>query len=442
MYSNNNITIIFILLILCVSSCTDFLGGDVNRDGDKPSSVPLTAMLPNVQIVLADATGGSFSRFNCLFVQQVEGVERQWSSINQYGITPNRFDAAWQNIYENSLVELNVMQKQAIEGENNHYLGVINVLKAYTLMMATDVWGDIPYTEALKGVEALNPNYDDQETIIYPEIISLLSDAIILFEKDSGPLQPGVEDVYYSGDISKWTKAAYALKSRAHLHLGQYNDALNHALNSFESPDDNLSFVYSTSAASPWFRFNRDRTGDIQFHPTMRDLMLSLNDTDRLEIYSADFSKHDSHPYMIAAFEQELISFREIQFIIAESLIKTGGSASSIREAYLSGISASFREVGLDNDSYITYTSQAVVDPGTGNITLEHIITQKYIGLFVQPEVFSDWRRTGIPALTPVSGSSIPVRWLYSSDEYLFNSNSPSENEVTLFTPKVDWDKD
>ena len=70
----------------------------------------------------------------------------------------------------------------------------------------------------------------------------------------------------------------------------------------------------------------------------------------------------------------------------------------------------------------------------------ELIMTEKYIGMFTQAEGFNDWRRTGIPALTPTSGAQIPRRYHYSSGEYLFNENAPDETAVTLFAPRVGWD--
>lgn len=97
-----------------------------------------------------------------------------------------------------------------------------------------------------------------------------------------------------------------------------------------------------------------------------------------------------SHPYFIAAFKQDLISYREIQFIIVE----TSTDDNEKHTAYLNAIKASFDEVGVSEDDYINYVAQEEIDPGVGNLDKEeHILTQKYIGLFVQPEVFNDLRR-------------------------------------------------
>ena len=138
---------------------------------------------------------------------------------------------------------------------------------------------------------------------------------------------------------------------------------------------------------------------------------------------------------------QDLISYREIQFIIAECLHRTNGSTTAIETAYLKGIKASFAEAGLTEAGYSAYVSQTDINPGGANLELEdHILTQKYIGLFVQPEVFNDLRRNDFPNITPTSGTQIPVRWNYSADELLFNSNAPEDGATNLFTPRVGWD--
>ncbi len=427
-------------LVLTAFSCEDFIGGDFNQDPNKPATVPITGILPQIQISLADTYGGSFSRWNCMFMQQVEGVARQWSGFNQYAILPVQFDAAMDDLYENVLVEIQPIKAEATEQGYNHYLAVAQVIEASMIMMAVDVWGDIPYTEAALGAENFHPVYDDDEAV-YTAAFNLLTSSESLFGQAAGAVAPGSEDLYYGGDVDSWLLAINALQSRYHLHLGEYDDALREAQASFTSRTDNMSYQYgAVPDGGQWFRFNDGRTGDIEFHPTMRELMEGLNDDDRLSIMDVVFTTTD-HPYLIDAYRQDLISYREIQFIIAESAFRLGQSATA-HAAYLNGIGASFEELGFeaDGDEYTSYVAQSAVDPGEGSIDLTHIMTQKYIGLFIQPEVFNDWRRTGIPDLDPVSGQFIPRRWQYGFNEYLYNANAPEEGSVSLFAPRVFWD--
>jgi len=435
--------------ILCLScsflffSCEDFIGGDFNADPNNPIEVPVTSQFPAIQINLADVYGGEFSRNSCIIMQQAEGVARSWNTFYLYtGILPTRFNTVWQNIYENILNEIKLAKANAQKDNFNHHLGVLNILEAYTLMITTDVWDAIPYTEANQGIDNINPNYDSQ-SLIYTAIYQLLDEGVSLLEGESGVTTIGLEDVYYQGDIQRWIKAAHGIKARGLIKDKDYAAAASEVRQSFESSDDNLGYQYpDVNAAAPWYRFNRDRTGDIEFPfgaGTLNNIMESLNDTLRLEIMNQPFSTN--HSYLVANFHQELITYREVQFILAETdfRLNNGGTEEGYN-AYLAGIKGSFDEFGLEETTYNEYISQNAVAPGVGNLTIEHIIHQKYIGLWLCPEVYSDYRRTVFPDITPVSGNFVPVRWQYPATEFLFNENAPLEGSINIFTDKVGWD--
>lgn len=417
-------------------SCESFFNDD-NADPNAPFNVPISAALPSIELTIVDSKGGLFSTFSNMFVQHVEGVGRQWESFNRYDIQPVRVNQTWQQVYENVFVELREVSRKATEGGFNHYLGIAKTLEAYTLMMATDVFGDMPYTEAGLGDENNNPAYDDQTTVLYPAIKSLLTDALSLFNLASGSITPGSDDVLYGGDVDKWKLAVHSILARYYLHIGDNANALAEAKLGFTGRADNMGYSYpGPGNEAPWYGFNDVRQGDVEFHPTMRGIMTGLNDMDRLAVFDQTFD--GSHPYLTDNQREDLISYRELQFIIAE----TSTNDAEKHTAYLNGIKASFEEVGLGTVEYDNYVAQVTIDPGVGNITLTDIMIQKYVGLFVQPESFSDWRRTGIPSLTPpvTSGASQVVRrWLYPENEYLFNSNAPARNDNLMFE-KVDWD--
>ena len=103
--------------------------------------------------------------------------------------------------------------------------------------------------------------------------------------------------------------------------------------------------------------------------------MEGLNDTARLAILDQTFIT--SHPYLTADYDQGLVTYREMQFVIAETLHRTGGSAAEIETAYLNGIKASFEEVGATTFVIGAYVAPASVNPGTGNIKLETYFNSK-----------------------------------------------------------------
>lgn len=438
-----NIKYLFLGLVTLglLASCESFLAeDDINLDPNKPGAVPVNAILPNIEIRLIDVYGGDTARFNTMMAQQVEGVARQWSSFNNYsGLTPNRFDTAWDNYYENILIEVNNMILIANTKGYNHYEGIGKALKAYALMTMTDLWGDIPYTEAALVGDSelnLNPAFDSRASI-YTEVFALLSSANSLLSGSNGGLAVGSDDVIYGGSTAAWLKAIKAVEARAHLHQGNESAALTAAKASFSSPEDNMDYTYNASQQAGWWRFNDGRTGDIEFHPTLRLIMEGLDDDDRLDVLDQTFIT--SHPYLKADMTVALISYREVQFMIAE-LEPTGSAAK--HTAYLQGIQASFNEIGLGETEYNTYVTNTSVDPGVSGLTNNHIMTQKYIGLFGQPQVFNDMRRRNdlepYSNLAPTSGSQLPVRWNYPGDELLFNENASGYVTThSLFSPSI-----
>ena len=429
------ILVVFMMAVLSIS-CEDYFEFD-NSDPNAPLDVTISAAMPSIQLTIVDSYGGLWSNFGNMFIQQVEGVERQWESFNRYDIQPVRFNQSWTQMYENVIVELKVVSQKATDQELNHYLGISKTLEAFTLMMITDVWGDAPYTEAGLGDANQIPAYDDQENIIYPAIRTLLTDALVLFDADSGIVTPGSDDVIYGGDIDLWKLAAHGILARYYLHIGDNVNALAEAKLSINSRADNMGFTYPGAGNdAPWYGFNDVRQGHFEFHPTMEGIMTGLNDTDRLAMMNPTFD--GDHPYLTSNQRVDLLSYREMQFIIAE----TSTDPAEQYTAYQNGIRASFEELGLGDTEYDTYTAQAAISPGAGNLTLENIMTQKYIGMFVQPEAFSDWRRTGLPSLTAVPESTsnvIPRRWFYPENEYLFNESAPARDSELLFK-RVDWD--
>jgi hypothetical protein len=440
--NKNKILSLFLglFLIAGISSCEDYFG-DINVNPNDPVDVPPAVLLPSIQVRIGVTLGGDFSRFASIIMQQAEGVARQWSSINNYSfIVPSNFNTSWRtNTYAGTLADLNALKAKTTEAGYDQYTGVANVLLAYTWMTATDVWGDMPYTEAFQGTEVLQPKFDSQE-FIYGEVFNLLNQADGQLAGSDGGLAVGSEDLVFGGDMAAWQKFAKAVRAKASLHLAEvdpakyYADALNAAGQAMTSSADNavLAFGAGPTESAPWYQFNRDRTGDIQIGTKIDEITASLADP-RGDVYRPNYSDFDAHPFLVAAQNWPFASYTEMKFIEAEALLMTNGAPADVHAAYIEAITSDFAELGIDGSTYIP-----TVDPGEGNVTLEDIITQKYIALHTELEVFNDWRRTGIPSLTPNSGQFVPLRFPYAETEILFNENTPV---VDIYTDKIWWDR-
>lgn len=431
----------FLISILSLSfSCEDFLEG-TNENPNDPVAVSPAALLTPAELTLAYEVNANFSRWSGIFVQHVEGVARQQAGFNSYNFAGSNFSTDWSNLYVDVLQNLNIMIDNSTENGYNHFTGSGQALKAYTLMLMTDYWNSIPYAEAFQGIEGLQPAFDTQASI-YTEIHALLASARANLSAGDGGL--GITgDVIYGGDTAQWIKATHAIDARAYLHqsllsAANYSAAIASIDQAFASSADNMAFKFGDAAttASPWYQFNRDR-GDIGFNSTFGDALTAMNDP-RLDVYDGDGSSLfgdvlDTHQYFVIDQAVDLITYTELMFAKAEALIATGGSQGDISAAYLAGIESSFTSVGLEAD-YAAYIAQPAVVPAT--ITLNEVMTQKWFALYTNPESFSDWRRTGIPALTPNNGVAIPTRWLYPQSEIELNSNTPTKT----LTDNVDWD--
>ena len=428
--------ILIIALALGLTSCENYFG-DINVNPNSPIDASVDVILTSVEVEVADIYGGDFARYSSLLTQHAEGVARQWSSANNYtGYEPANFNTAWINTYANILNEVKILKAKANASGFNHYEGIANTLMAFHLMNATDVWGDMPYTQAFQGVDNLQPTFDSQESI-YAEVFSLLTEADALFAGAAGDQTVGGDDVIYGGDMAAWAAASKAIQARGYLHLalvdgGNYSKALTAAGSAFADASTEMTLQYTSAAQGQWYRFMDGRTGDIEFHPTYRAMMTATADTHRLNLLDQTFNT--THPYFVAAYNQPMVSYREMKFLEAECLMQTGGSDADIHAAWTAGVTAAFDHFGLGANLAEFMTNN---DPGVGNVTMDDIMVQKSIALYGTLEPYTDWRRTDIPSLTPNSGSTIPVRFPYGSDEIAFNPNVPSVS----VSDKLWWDK-
>jgi hypothetical protein len=133
-----------------------------------------------------------------------------------------------------------------------------------------------------------------------------------------------------------------------------------------------------------------------------------------------------------------MLTFTEMKFIEAEAQMRLGKVAEA-HAAFVAAVKASLARTGVSDADATTFMAQAGVDPGATALTLENIMTQKYVAMYTQCESWSDWRRTGFPALAPVEGNEVPRRFPYPQSERLYNgTNMPGG--LTIFN-RVWWDK-
>lgn len=433
------IALFLFVTMMAFSACDNYFE-DVNVDPNNPSEVTPAVLLSTIETRLTFAVWGDGSRYISLNTQHIDGISRQFVVYQNYGLTPSDLDALWgQNLYSGVLTDIKQLLTTSEANGYNNYSGVAKALEAYTVMFIADMWGDAPYSEAFNGLNNLQPRFDSQESL-YSTVFSLLDEAETLLKGEPGAIAL-TNDLLYNGDTGAWLKFINTLRARGYLHLGKvdaanYQKALD-ALNAggFEGSADDcrFPFVNSPTGAAPWFQYIQQRD-DIEVGDGYVALLQELNDP-REATYGALLDL--PHPIFKANRATPLLTYAEQKFIEAECLMQTSGPASA-HAAYLEAVTTSFGEAGISS-GLSDYLAQATVDPGADNLSMKEIMIQKYIALFADPESFNDWRRTGIPELTPNTGSEVPRRLPYSQNEILQNPNNPSPDDIDMFD-RVWWD--
>ena len=136
----------------------------------------------------------------------------------------------------------------------------------------------------------------------------------------------------------------------------------------------------------------------------------------------------------------EFITYDELLFAKAEATLRSSGDVATAEGYYKAAIQANMEKLGVSGANITTYLAANGILPVGVDAAIAKVAEQEYLALYLNPEVWTLWRRTNVPALTPVTGANVPRRLLYPQSEYSYNGgNVPGS--VTLFTPKVFWDK-
>ncbi len=445
MKSINRFVIVFSIALL--ASC-DF--GDTNVNPALPSDVSAQAITPAAQAGLAFAIGGEMVRISGLFMQQFQGINAQQFDNYKYLVKASDMDGVWRRMYASALNPLVTILRKAESVNSNHTAGMAKVLIALGIGHLTDMFGDIPYSDAWEGLDDnFFPTYDTQEAI-YGSIHSLLDEAISQLSGDagSGPALAG-DDLMYGGNTDAWIKAAQALKAKYYLHTCKvdnqaYSKALSALENGFSSNADDLQFNFgsNTNEANPQYQFTQDRGGNINIDPYFFNLLIDLNDPRSPAFLSpastdSGFNTNFNSGTFYTTINSPVIyvSYAEQKFIEAEAKLMGSGDVEGAQAALAEAIRASLEKiVGTADDAYVAQHSD-LSGLADQQAQLAQIIGQKYIAMYSHGlQVWTDYRRTGFPDIPPVEGGNnafnnngeIPRRLPYPQTEIDLNqSNVP-----------------
>ncbi len=480
-----------LLAIWILNACTSEFE-EINTNPNAPTSVNSSLILPKVVRNMVNTVMNESWGIGNIVIQHT--AKNQFVNEDRY--LWGEINGIWNTTYDN-VRDLNIIIAQSEAANQQNYKAIALILKSWMFSLVTDCYGDVPYTEAGRGKTAgINfPKYDTQESI-YDGILADLQQANTLIGT-TGEVIAG--DPVFNGDLTKWRKLANSLRLRYLMRIsGKRNVATQMAaiVNNlsanpiFTGNADNGVYNYRAAAPDqfPLFTtrigsFNEFRASqtlmnvltnfsdsrrEVFFRPTPATEQASnpvfvgipngLGDVEALQFnggpqfqsrIGALFYEQANTTQGLAVAKGVIMTYAELQFILAEAAKRnliSGGDAQA-QAYYESGITASFAYYGLTLPT--NYLSQTGVAYNTTD-ALTLIGTQKWIALFYQGlEAWFDWRRTGIPALTPAATNQtngiIPTRFIYPLSEQSLNGPNRAEavtrQGADAITTKVWWDQ-
>jgi len=462
---------------LTLTSCEkpfDELENDPNRATNAPASLVFQGLLNDVYS-LTGSPWGAEQRWNQFYC----------SNYNYYSTNEYSWTTTGLNFFSlKNVLKMEEEAKRQTGTDANVYAALGKFFRAYFFENMTRRVGDVPMTEALKGLGNSTPKYDSQKAV-YVQVLKWLDESntelASLIAKGDRTL---AGDIYLGNDLRKWQKVVNTYKIRVLISLSpKETDADLNVRARFaetvsnparfplmEGMADNLQYLHNTINKYPRnpsnFGFNATRENMAKTYidalverqdprvfvvaePAEAKLKAGLKPTD-FAAYVGASSGEDLADMSTKALNGEysfqsrrryysndvgeavfIIGYPELQFNLAEGFNR-GWANGSAEEAYRKGITASMGFYGItDATTLNTYLSSETVKYAGNNAQgLRQILTQKYIAFFQNSgmEAWYNQRRTGIPAfLTGVgTGNSgrIPKRWLYPNTERVNNADS------------------
>lgn len=415
-----------------------------------------------------------------------------------YDITSSFLATVWDNIF-NNIEDFNYVEQKAKEQKLPVYEAISKVMKAYDYHQMVDLWGKVPYSDALKGESGnYSPKFDDGQ-IIYEDLIKKIDTAISIFKNPgtANTINSGVDatKILLFGNLIKtsggqaflnqWIKLSNTLKLKLLVQQSQISgrDAYIKQNLAGLTPADflglgddaliNPGYTTATAQLNPWYGnfYKAYQSAGDGYNSTVASAYavssyLGENDPRISYFYTKDptattflgsvfgdpsgtpKSARIGAPSLQATGPSIIFTAAESLFLQAEAAQRgyITGDAQSLYEA---AVQASFNYTG-NSAGYTAYMAQTSPDIQWNLATdkIKLIISQKWFamnGINIL-SAYNDFRRTGFPnaplSTDANSKGKVPVRLMYPQRETLLNTaNVLAAGNVDVFTTTVFWDK-
>lgn len=486
-----NIFIYTSILLIGFVSCTDRFE-EFNTDVKNPSTVTGEALFSNAQLELTDQVSSTDVNLNVFKLFAQYWTETTYTDEANYDVVNRTIpDNTFQEYYTGNdatksggfLRDLKVASELISEAPPNatatgpaeklNKLAIIDFLTVYAYQNLVDMFGDIPYTEAL-DIENIDPVYDDAFTI-YKDLILRIDTSLATIDTVAGSF--GSADLIYGGDMSHWRKFANSLKLRLGIMLADVDPALSRttvesarAAGVFTSNSDNAVLQYLGAIHVNPIYEDVVQSGRDDFIPanTIVDLMNTLQDPRRPLYFTQIGGVYkggiygESNPYSqyshiadaITApdFPGILLTYDEIMFYLAEAAARgynVGGTPQQFYDAAVTASIVYWGGTAAEAAAYLATPAVAYNNPQSGATWQQKIGTQSYIAFYTRGlEGFNQWRRLDYPVLNIppaiTSYSEIPKRLTYPINEQTLNAANYQAAATAIggdeLTTRIFWD--
>lgn len=462
---------VFILLVsLTLFSCKKIVA-DLNVDPNNPTDASANFVFTGTQIANMAAQEGMASRLTICWTGYGIGTFQQFLPFSFYNITASNFDDDWNIFFTGANKNAKLTIAKALALNNIKMAAIAKIVQVNALGTATELWGDIPSEQAGETAKFPDPKFETQQEL-YPKLIAKLDSAIA--ELNTGIGTVGIEDIHFSGDVTKWKQVAYTLKSRLLMDTRQYAGAYDASLlgvsayaNSLYAPhgtttsvneNANFSFLTSVRAGSITAEGVYNAALLNPAKPTTYRGNTKTNETARFKFYYLEngvnavgviepntLTTTAARGFFARDASFPLVTYQENILTLAEAALRSGkgfdvalASLNSYRSFLNSGgyLHATYKVAGTYKyDPYVTADFAANGIENKDGITpenalLREILEERYVTFYGQHLGWDDERRTRKEAygikLKPNNGTQLPWRFIYSQNELNSNKSSPS----------------
>ena len=414
------ISIIFILLTW--TSCNEYL--DINENPNVATEAPLDGLVQRTTYQTAFNVYRIATSYTNYYVQYFAS-SNQASPTDTY--EPVDYSSRWEDLYA-VMTDAYDLIRFSQEINNVNHVAIGKLMMALNLAMTADSWGSVPYSSAFTG-EIIQPPYDPADQV-YNTVFNLIDEAIQLINSGEDSAVPASDrDLIYSGNMDQWLKLAHGLKARYLNHFSKkpnYDPAAILAAvdNALDGNSDDAQLV-TFDVRNPWAQAARnndallldgwlseqvidamngvafgvvdprlslitepfEENGETIFRGTPNGEGRRGDGTVQEEVYleTTGFYSTEDAPLLV-------FTYAEQKFIESEAAFRSGNMERAAA-AFEAGIRANMEKVGVAGGDITAYIQQKYPDLSGSSLTIQQIMDEKYLAMFLHPETWNDARR-------------------------------------------------